>query len=310
MMPRKTRFEYPDAFYHVMNKGRRAERIFFDQKDFLLFLGLLNECHRAFGLQVYAYCLMSNHYHLLLKTPLRNLSRIMRHLNGVFTQKINRKYRLEGSLFKGRYKAEFVETESYLMQLLCYIHLNPIKAYLEKKLGQYPWSSFDFYTNRQSPPLWLNTNELLFRFSRDLDAAGRIFEQHLHEQFYRKPRIDLEIAEKNPEPENASLEERVSADTVPASIEELLDKAMKIWNIDQVLITGKFRGSKGVYKRAFITYCYRFHNKSQIEISKIFEGMSQVAVSKQISQGLKEYSDQEGCYDRMNQLAELQHVKF
>ncbi len=127
-MSRPLRIEYPDAWYHVMNRGRRGESIFRKKEDYLTFITLLQEAGDMWNLRVWAYSLMPNHYHLLIQTPNANLSRCMRHINGVYTQRFNRSHHLDGQLFRGRYKAIFVEGDSYLLELLRYIHRNPLET--------------------------------------------------------------------------------------------------------------------------------------------------------------------------------------
>ncbi|HEX9756822.1 MAG TPA: transposase, partial [Nitrospiria bacterium] len=121
-MSRPLRIEYPDAYYHVMNRGLAYQKIFTDRVDRELFLNLLGECHQMWGIEVFAYCLMGNYYHVLLQTPQANLSRIMRHLDGLYTQRYNRRHHRDGPLFRGRYKAIVVDEESYLLSVVRYIH--------------------------------------------------------------------------------------------------------------------------------------------------------------------------------------------
>jgi len=110
---RPLRIEYEDACYHVMNRGRARAEIYHDEKYYRLFLNTLAEAHQRFAIQIQSYCLMSNHYHLMIKTPEGNLGRAMRHINGVYTQRHNRMKKTDGSLFKGRYKAILIEQDSY-----------------------------------------------------------------------------------------------------------------------------------------------------------------------------------------------------
>jgi len=127
-MPRPLRIEYEDAYYHVMNRGRSHQAIFHSEEFFDAFLTVLAEAHQRFGIQIMCYCLMSNHYHLLVKTPQANLGRAMRHINGVYTQRHNRLKQTDGPLFRGRYKAICVGEDSYQLQLSRYIHQNPLEA--------------------------------------------------------------------------------------------------------------------------------------------------------------------------------------
>ena len=159
-MPRPLRIEYEDACYHVMNRGRARQKIFHDDNYFEAFLLGLAEAHQRFGIQIQSYCLMDNHYHLLVKTPEANLGRAMRHINGVYTQRHNRLKKTDGSLFRGRYKAICVEEDSYQLQLSRYIHLNPLQAKMVKKLENYRWSSYPDYINKQKPPEWIYQQEI------------------------------------------------------------------------------------------------------------------------------------------------------
>ena len=112
VMARPLRIEFPGAWYHVMNRGRRGENIFSGKQDHEAFLAVLSACSEMFDLKVGAYCLMSSHYHLLVQTPAGNLSRAIRHLNGVYTQRYNRRRDIDGQLFRGRYKSVLVEEDS------------------------------------------------------------------------------------------------------------------------------------------------------------------------------------------------------
>jgi putative transposase len=154
-MSRPLRIEFPDAWYHVMNRGRRAERIFSDSTDYQVFVDLLKETAETWNIKVAAYCLVSNHYHILLNTPEANIARSMRHLNGVYTQRYNRRHTLDGQLFRGRYKSILVGADPYLLQLVRYIHKNPVKAGLVEKPEQYPWSSHRGYLSVSRKWDWL-----------------------------------------------------------------------------------------------------------------------------------------------------------
>ena len=161
-MPRPQRIEYENAFYHVMNRGRARQTIFPDERYNIAFLDTLTEAHQRFHGIIHAYCLMGNHYHLLLETPNANLSRLMRHINGVYTQRHNRLKKTDGPLFRGRYKALLVDRDAYLLQLSRYIHRNPIdrKRPLVKELASYPWSSYPAYLNKVKAPQWLNREKI------------------------------------------------------------------------------------------------------------------------------------------------------
>jgi REP element-mobilizing transposase RayT len=148
-----------------MNRGRRGEDIFTDKKDHESFLSVLREADGLFGIKVAAYCLMSNHYHLLMHTPDGNISRAMRHINGVYTQRYNRRLGIDGQLFRGRYKCVLVEADSHLLELLRYIHRNPVRAGMSKSVDDFVWSSHAGYLSRAKKWDWLSKDLLLAMFS-------------------------------------------------------------------------------------------------------------------------------------------------
>jgi putative transposase len=159
-MSRPLRIEYSDAYYHVMNRGRGRQSIFHDEVYFTSFLHTLAEAHDRFGLEVHAYCLMTNHFHLLLKTPEGNLQRVMRHVGGLYTQRYNRLRNTDGPLFRGRYKAILVDSDEYLLHLSRYIHRNPLEAKMVDELERYEWSSYLAYIGKVPGQPWLYKNEV------------------------------------------------------------------------------------------------------------------------------------------------------
>ena len=179
-MARKLRVQYPGAIYHVMNRGDRREPIFKDDQDRQRFLETLTEACARTGWQIHAYCLMPNHFHLVVETPQANLVAGMKWFLGTYTSRFNRRHKVFGHLFSGRYKALVVDGESsgYLHTVCDYVHLNPVRAKLlrpEQPLQDYSWSSFPEYLKTPSRRAeWLRVDRLLgeYRISRD-DAAGR-----------------------------------------------------------------------------------------------------------------------------------------
>jgi putative transposase len=179
-MPRKLRVEYQGALYHVMNRGDRREAIFLGDKDRELFLATLGEACRKTDWQVHAYCLMGNHFHLVVETPKANLVAGMRWFLGTYTARFNRRHKLFGHLFSGRYKSLIVEGSGtgYLKSVCDYVHLNPMRAKLlkaDQRLAAYRWSSWPEYLNRRGRrPPWLRVDRLLGEWGiREDNAAGR-----------------------------------------------------------------------------------------------------------------------------------------
>jgi REP-associated tyrosine transposase len=127
-LARPLRIQYPGAFYHITSRGNERKAIFGTDQDRKRFLSYLQSAHERYGAILHVYCLMSNHYHLLLETPRGNLSEILHHLNGAYTTYFNLKMHRSGHLFQGRYRAILVEKDAYCQELSRYIHLNPLRA--------------------------------------------------------------------------------------------------------------------------------------------------------------------------------------
>jgi putative transposase len=164
-MPRPLRLEFEDAWYHVMNRGAGKQDIFKTDNHRMKFLEVVAQTVKLFGVEIHAYCLMKNHYHLLIKTPRGNLSRAMRHINGVYTQHYNRDEKTDGPLFRGRYKAIIVDGDSYLLQVNRYIHLNPVAAKIAKKPEEYHWSSYLDYLRPKNKAPWITVEEIISMIS-------------------------------------------------------------------------------------------------------------------------------------------------
>ena len=160
-MARPLRILYPDAWYHIMNRGRRREPIFTEGKDYQLFIELLKETSETWNIRIAAYCLMPNHYHLLLQTPEGNVSRGMRHIDGVYTQRFNRFHGCDGQLFRGRYKSILIDADEYLLQLVRYIHRNPVRAGVTKRMEGYLWTSHVGYLSGGKKWAWLYRDKVL-----------------------------------------------------------------------------------------------------------------------------------------------------
>ena len=180
-MARPLRIEYPGALYHVTTRGNAGNRIFRSDKDREYFLNLLGFIIDRFDWLCHAWCLMDNHYHLVLETPEGNLSRGMRQLNGIYTQKYNWKYTKTGHIFQGRYKAILVDKESYLLELCRYVVLNPVRANIVKSPQGWKWSSFRATAGRAKPPQWLTADWILAQFSRSRGRAQRLYRRFVME---------------------------------------------------------------------------------------------------------------------------------
>lgn len=163
-MSRPLRIEFPGATYHVMNRGLAAQPLFTTAADRLTFLEGLGEVHARWGLRIFAYCLMRTHYHLCVQTPQVPLSRVMRHIDGVYTQRYNRRHGRDGPLFRGRYRAILVEADRYRLAVVRYIHQNPVTAGAVAHPERYRWSSLQAYLTTGGRPAWLDTQTVLAAF--------------------------------------------------------------------------------------------------------------------------------------------------
>jgi len=174
-MARPLRLEFAGALYHVTARGNRRENIYESDKDRITFLEILGDVCETYNWVCHAYCLMGNHYHLIIETPDANLSKGMRQLNGVYTQKFNYLHRRVGHCFQGRYKAIHVDKESYLLELARYVVLNPVRAEMVHSAGQWLWSSYRATTGQVKKPEWLNTDWLLSAFAKRKKNAIKLY---------------------------------------------------------------------------------------------------------------------------------------
>ena len=239
-MARPLRIEFPGAHYHVTARGDRREPIYEDDADRSAFLAVLADVIERFEWRCHAYCLMSNHYHLFVETRHANLSKGMRHLNGVFTQWSNRRHERGGHLFQGRYKAILVDSDSYLQALSRYLVLNPVRAGMVDEPAAWPWSSYRATAGLAAAPAWLTTESILASFGPDgaksreayrrfveqgADAesvwealkgqiylGGEDFVEQMHNRLVRGQRDDVQI----PKPQRQGL---------PPSLEEIRREA-------------------------------------------------------------------------------------
>jgi REP-associated tyrosine transposase len=319
-MARPLRIEYPGAWYHVMNRGRRKEEIFFGNKDHELFMTILGECSQLFSLEIHAYSLMPNHYHLLVRTPKGNLSRAMRHLNGVYTQRINSRHKFEGSLFKGRFKSILIEEESYFLELLRYIHRNPLKAKIVNDMLEHKWTSHRAYMRDSECPGWLITNVALLKFSkysnkakREMDAfvkksvskdlekildrirwpvmlGGKQFEKKIKNMIKGKPIDEREV------PQQKEVKREYTAKEAAVKIIEEL-----VWDKD-VFTRQRIREDTNK-KRAFVYVCRTYLQIPCSDIREVLGDISYAAVTKHYKQSRIETKTKEGCYKEVKEIS-------
>lgn len=171
-MARPLRIEFPGAVYHITSRGNARQTIFLDDRDYTEFLKILCFVVERFNWILHAYCLMGNHYHLLIETPEGNLSKGMRQLNGVYTQQFNRRHNRVGHVLQGRYKAILVDKDNYLLELCRYVVLNPVRARLVKAPKEWQWSSYMGTSGYGKGIFCLTTDWILLQFGNERKEAS------------------------------------------------------------------------------------------------------------------------------------------
>lgn len=154
-MARRPRVQFCGALYHVCSRGDRQEPIFNTDNDRHMFLDTLGEAARNYDLLFLAYCLMGNHYHLVMQTRQANLSEAMRYINGVYTQRYNRRNDTSGHVFQGRFHANLIGCDNYMTEACRYVELNPVRAKLVRDPHEWEWSSYRAHLGMATCPPWL-----------------------------------------------------------------------------------------------------------------------------------------------------------
>ncbi len=179
-MARSLRIEFSGAHYHITSRGNERKYIYRTNKDREKFLSYLKSAHLKYGAVIHAFCLMNNHYHIFMETPRGNLSQIMLHINGAYTNYFNFRHKRRGHLFQGRYKAILVEADSYAAELSRYIHLNPVRASMVNRPDQFKWSSYQHYVGKKKRPDWMTVDFILGYFDVESAQAQRKYQDFVN----------------------------------------------------------------------------------------------------------------------------------
>jgi REP element-mobilizing transposase RayT len=283
-MSRPLRIQYPDAWYHVMNRGRRHETIFTSSKGYLSFIELLKEATLMWNIRIAAYCLMPNHYHLLIQTPESNISRAMRHIDGVYTQRFNRFNGFEGPLFRGRFKSVLVDADAYLLQLTRYIHRNPVRANLSRTIESYPWSSHKGYLSSETKWGWLfkdvvfsmlteKKNEQIHRYKEFMHAEDNETFIGLMNRKQWSPMIGsekfIEKIKRNFFSEKGYIETPQAKELSPG-FERINIEVCQLYKVDQVILFTSKRGEFNKPRNVAIYLARRLRRGTLEEIGKFF----------------------------------------
>lgn len=284
-MTRPLRIQYPGAWYHIMNRGRRREDIFSTNEDYIAFIEVLKEAVSLWNINMVAYCLMPNHYHLLLQTPEGKLSRCMRHINGVYTQRYNRKNRHDGQLFRGRYKSILLDSDNYLTVLVRYIHRNPLRAGMVTRLEDYAWSSHNGYLSKSPKWNWLNreafflllTNVKSMRMKEYREFVGEEDSNEIVSVFLKKKAPSIlgtgKFKDWVKEKYSTSLfqEEIPETKVLVPSKEKIKDSVCKVYSVDIRSLYGIHRGLTNEARNVAIYLTRLLRRDSLKEIGKEFK---------------------------------------
>jgi len=307
-MARPLRIEYPGAFYHITSRGNERKNIFTNEYDFKKFLEYLEAANKRYRAVIHIYCLMSNHYHLLLETPLGNLSQIMRYINGSYTTYFNTKKQRAGHLFQGRYKAILVKADEYAGELSRYIHLNPVRAGIVNSPEEYKWSSYQNYTGKKADK-WLITDFILGYFGEKGSTAFKKygnFVKSLIDREYDNPLKDTvsstilggadfikEIKEKYLSGREADRDIPALRELKKVLIEEIIKEAGET-----------FKKKNNLSRKVALYLSHRYSGRTLKEIGKHF-GISESGVSQSSLRFSKEFAVNKKLRSKVNSICKI-----
>lgn len=296
-MTRPWRIEFEGAYYHILSRGNERRNIFKDSDDRVSFLETLGKMSERFEVEIYAYVLMDNHYHLILKTNKPNISRSMQWFGTTYTRQYNIKHKRSGHLFQGRFKNFLIENDEYLLHLSCYIHRNPLRAGIVRRLVDYPWSSYPVYAYGKRSPEWLlakpilslldtKNKHLAYRkmvqnYSRE---ETRIWEDFRHGLFLGSQKfIDLiksKYLSENPDSEIPQ-KRQVLRNTDP---EKILKKAAKVLkcNMNDFLSSSRISDSDKLNRDVLVYLLWSTGWYTNKEIGNLF-GLGYSSVSRRVA---------------------------
>lgn len=316
-MARPLRLQYENAWYHVMNRGANKQSIFKNNQHRNLFCSLLAKITDDFDIEIHAFCLMSNHYHLLVKTPNGNLSKAMRHLNGVYTQQFNQIENRDGTLFRGRYKSILIDSNEYLLGVSRYIHLNPIEAKICLDPLDYKWSSFRAYAKKNCAISWLKTAAILSLVdeNKGRHAYKKFVSQGLDDavrNFYEKEQLPSILGDKyfienqlrkinHPE----SYLTDINRTKLTPSKEHILNCVRKYFHTTHEDLIKNQQGKENI-KKMIAIYLLRKKGKiSHTEIAAVFSNIKSKSISALLNRAIKKLSSKKDLQTHLTALTKL-----
>ncbi len=306
-MARPLRIEFPGAFYHVISRGNAGEPIYSARRDRKKFLNYLGTSVSRFGIRIHTYCLMANHYHLLVETPEPNLSRAIQWLNVSYATYFNKKRGRQGHLFQGRFKSILVDADAYLKQVSRYVHLNPVRAKLVDTVVDHEWSSYPAFIGKTKAPEWLCVDWLLDQFGDDFKIAQHNYRQYVEgvdSEMLRNPSKKVvsgailgddkfvvwvkknHVTNRSDHPELPQLKElkpRCSLDRIIEVVADVFECSR-----DQILEKGR---KKNLARDISIYFSRNFSGKSGVEIAHRYGMRSGAATTMRYKAALKKLED-------------------
>ena len=290
-MGRAWRIEFEGAYYHLMSRGNDGQHIYLNAGDRRLFLETISDMSDRFEIDVFAYVLMHNHYHLLIRTNRANLTKAMHWLGTTYTRRFNNRNQKRGHLFQGRYKSILIQNDAYVMKLSCYIHRNPLKAGIVDRLVEYKWSSYRAYAYGKDAPDWLGTELILSHFKgsnrharyrkkvQEYAGESRNIFEDLHHGIIlgSKTYVDMIRSRFMPDspddalPQQKKIARKLTQNEISATVSKLADLEMSI-------DAKRLHGENKMKRDAIIFLLWRKGWMTNAEIGRLFD-ISYSAVS-------------------------------
>jgi len=315
-MSRAWRIEYEGALYHLLSRGNEQRDIFEDHKDRILFLDTIGEFSERFEIHVFAYVMMDNHYHLLVRTRHANLKKAMHWFGTTYTQRFNRRHFRSGHLFQGRYKSILVQNDAYMLQLSHYIHRNPLRAGIVKRLADYRWSSYRSYAYGRKFPEWLSTDLIFSQFkSKDrpkryrekvqgyAKEEKRLWEDLRHGLFLGSKGFVERIRKQHLPSETESAIPQQAQTSRPSDPDSILRSAERVLNCDvrQFVKAGRVSGPEKDKRDLMIYLLWKTGSFRNDQIGRLF-GVSYSAVSHAVRSLKTKLRDNPRLLETLNEI--------
>jgi len=318
-MARQPRVEYPGALYHVITRGNQRQKIFYDDRDRRKYLEILWRLKKVHSFRLHAYVLMLNHVHLLLETgAVGRLSRIMQRLSSGYTQYFNGRHRLAGHLFQGRYKAILCDKDSYLLELSRYLHLNPVRAKMVEDPGKYAWSSYGGYIGESRGQSWLDTQEVLHQFSRNVSEARKLYRKFVleaigegHREEYYEVLDGRFLGDREFAEEIKAKAESPGYVRIKIKAEAFLKAACGVFNKKREEVRGAGKERERVRAREAICYVGRTRTELSVKSLAAALGVDGTCVSRSVSRVESKLAEDKGMKKAVDEIvAVIENGKY